>query len=189
MKNRLEAFVETNRDAFDTDLPGTDLWKRIENAPRKQDAKIFRFLTRTQAAAVLLVILNAAVIFFLLQRKDMTMIPGQTNKVTEQLSGQTLPATEETLEQYNKLIEIKQAGLKEIEKSNPVLYKKFVAALDQLNSVYRELEQTLEQTPNKETVLEAMIQNLSLQQELLNQQLSIYQKIKQNQHEKATKNI
>lgn len=189
MKNRLEAFVETNRDAFDTDMPGNELWKRIENAPGKQDTKIFRFLTRTQAAAVLLVILNAAVIFFLLQRREITMIPGQSSSVSEHTGGKTVPASEETLEQYNKLIQIKQAGLKEIEKSNPVLYKKFVAALDQLNTVYRELEQTLEQTPNKETVLEAMIQNLGLQQELLNQQLSIYQKIKQNQHEKATKNI
>ena len=189
MKNRLEDFVENNRGAFDSDLPATDLWKRIENAPVKQDKKILRFLTRTQAAAVLLVILNAAVIFFLLQRREITVLPGQSINVTEQQPHTNAPVSEETLEQYNRIIQMKQTGLKEIEKSNPVLYKKFTAALEQLNTVYQELEKTLEQTPNKETILEAMIQNLSLQQELLNQQLSIYQKIKQNQHEKTTKNI
>ena len=96
---------------------------------------------------------------------------------------------EQQLDEISKVVNIKQARLKEIEKANPVLYKTFVSALDQLSSNYQELEKELNNNPNKEQLLEAMIQNLSLQQELLNQQLSIFQTIKQNKHESIKKNI
>ncbi|MDB5210603.1 MAG: hypothetical protein JWQ30_1430, partial [Sediminibacterium sp.] len=107
---------------------------------------------------------------------------------TEQVTGKQ-PVSEDDIDQISRVVEIKQAKLKEIESVNPVLYKKFVSALDQLNYAYKELEKELNGNPNKEQLMEAMIQNLSLQQELLNQQLSIYQKIKQKKNEKISKNI
>ena len=184
MKNKLEEFVNRNRESFDSEMPDHDLWKQIDKEPVKE-RKIFNLLTRMQAAAVLLVLVNATIIFFLLQRKPDATI---TSPSTEQVIG-IESVSEDALDQISKVVEIKQAKLKEIEKSNPVLYKKFVGALDQLNDAYKELEKELGSNPNREQLLEAMIQNLSLQQELLNQQLSIYQKIKQQKNEKISKNI
>jgi hypothetical protein len=187
MKNKLEEFVNRNRESFDSEMPDHDLWKEIDKKPVKE-GKIFNLLTRMQAAAVLLVLVNATIIFFLLQRKP-EVSPGTTTSApTEQATGKQ-PVSEAELDQIGKVVEIKQAKLKEIERSNPVLYKKFVGALDQLNDAYKELEKELGSNPNREQLLEAMIQNLSLQQELLNQQLSIYQKIKQQKNEKISKNI
>jgi hypothetical protein len=187
MKNKLEEFVNRNRESFDSEMPDRDLWKEIDKEPVKEH-KLFNMLTRTQAAAALLVLVNATIIFFLLQRKPETTQP-VTNvpPPTEQVGKE--PVSEDALDQISKVVEIKQAKLKEIERSNPVLYKKFVGALDQLNDAYRQLEKELDSNPNKEQLLEAMIQNLSLQQELLNQQLSIYQKIKQHKNEKISKNM
>ena len=188
MKNKLEDFVHRNRDAFDSEIPGAELWRNIETSPTKPSRKILYFLTRTQAAASLLVLVNATILFFLLQRKpetNTTPVPAPT----EQTTGNKEPVTEETLDQISKVVEVKQARLLEIKSTNPVLYKKFTDALDQLNSTYKELEKDLEHNPNKEQLLEAMIQNLGLQQELLNQQLLIYQKIKQTKNEKVNKNI
>lgn len=187
MKNKLEEFVNRNRESFDSEMPDRDLWKKIDKEPVKE-FKIFNLLTRMQAAAVLLVLVNATIIFLLLQRKPETSQTTTTPQSTEQFTGKE-PVSEDALDQISRVIEIKQAKLKEIEQSNPVLYKKFIGALDQLNDAYRDLEKKLDNNPNKEQLLEAMIQNLSLQQELLNQQLSIYQKIKQQKNEKISKNI
>ncbi len=182
MKSKLEEFVNRNRELFDSEIPARDIWKDIDKETVKPK-KIFNLFTRMQVAASLLILVNAIIIFFLLQRKpEAGQVINPTS--TDQVSGNEKPVSEDALEQISKVVEIKQAKLKEIERSNPVLYKKFVSALDQLNDVYKELEKELGSNPNKEQLLEAMIQNLSLQQELLNQQLSIYQKIKQTKNEK-----
>lgn len=188
MTNKIEEFVKENRALFDKEKPGSDLWKGIRTEPAaKQPAKIVRLFTRTQAAAALLVLLNAAVILYLFNyRHTATVVPAAGNVSTEQASP---PDYEQQIDQIGKAVEFRQARLKEIEKSNPVLYKTFIQALDQLNSNYKELETELFNNPNKEPLLEAMIQNLSLQLELLNQQLSIYQNLKKKNNENLRKNM
>jgi len=188
MKNKLEEFVNRNRESFDSELPAGDVFKKIETTQAKPSKKILYFFTRTQAAATLLVLVNAAILFFLLQRKP-EQSPANNAAHTVQGADTKEPTQEETLDQISKVVEIKQAKLLEIKNTNPGLYKKFTSSLDQLNSEYEHLEKELDKNPNKEQLLEAMIQNLSLQQELLNQQLLIYQKIKQNKNEKISKNI
>jgi len=189
MKNKLERFVQQNRDDFDSDLPERNIWKEIEQLPATPVKKIFGYFTRMQVAATVLVIVNVAVLAFLFERKIPLADTVTVKAPAEQVMENKEPVYQAELDQISKVIEAKLVGLKEIKRSNPVLYKKFTSALEQLNDSYRELEKDLNNNPNREQLLEAMIQNLSLQQELLNQQLSIYQKIKQNKHEKFTKNI
>jgi len=184
MKNRLEEFVNRNREAFDAESPQPEVWKAIEKTALKNKAKLFNLITFRQLAASLLILANAVTLFILLERKN----DGTSSTVTtpvEQVSKNNEPVYEKELDQIGRIILVKQAKLKEIEKTNPVLYKTFIGALGQLNNSYHQLEKELGTNPNKEALLEAMIQNLSLQQELLNQQLSIYQKIKQSKNEKV----
>lgn len=181
MKNKLENFVSRHREAFDAEMPENDLWSGIDTAPAAKTG-IFRRFTRMQVAAAVLLLINAAIIIFLLERR-----PGHEPSAGPQTVQETpAQADEHTLEQISRVVEIKQARLKEIEHANPVLYHKFISALDELNKNYKELEKQLELNINKDQLLEAMIQNLSLQQELLNRQLSIYQKIKQHKNEKIS---
>lgn len=189
MKNKLEEFVQRNRDAFDSERPSPHIWESIDKAPEKKGNKILYFFTRTQAAAIFLLVLNGLVIFFLLQYRPMDKMTPPTGTVSQPVAGQEIRVSEDMLTQFNKVVEKKQEKLKEVANTNPVLYKKFTEALGQLNSVYKELENELEHNPNKEQLLEVMIQNLSLQQDLLNQQLSIYQKIKNNKNETFIKNM
>jgi hypothetical protein len=101
------------------------------------------------------------------------------------------PAKVETLENtmdeemyhYAKLVEIKHIQLKAIEKDEPLLYKQFAADVNKLDSVYHSLQNQLPKNPNREQLLEAMLQNLQLQMGLLNHQLDI---IKQINHSKKT---
>jgi len=96
----------------------------------------------------------------------------------------------EEMYHYTKLIEIKHNELKKLEKDEPLLYKKFSGDVHNLDSVYHSLQKQLPKNSNREQVLEAMIQNLKLQIELLNHQLDIIKQInnsKKSEYEKAYK--
>ena len=89
----------------------------------------------------------------------------------------------EEMYHYAKLVEIKHKELKTIEKDEPLLYRQFSSDVNRLDSVYRSLQVQLPKNPNREQLLEAMLQNLQLQMGLLNHQLDI---IKQINHSKKT---
>jgi len=89
----------------------------------------------------------------------------------------------EEMYHYAKIVEIKHKELKTIEKDEPLLYRQFSSDVSKLDSVYHGLQHELPKNPNKEQIIEAMIQNLQLQMELLNHQLDI---IKQINHSKKT---
>ncbi|MBN9381367.1 MAG: hypothetical protein J0H74_11410 [Chitinophagaceae bacterium] len=89
----------------------------------------------------------------------------------------------EEMVHYARLVEIKQQEIKAIQKDEPLLYKQFATDINNLDSVFHNLQQQLPKNPNKEQLLEAMKQNLQLQMGLLNHQLDI---IKQINHSKKT---
>ncbi len=97
------------------------------------------------------------------------------------------PAAEE-MYHYTRLIELKHEELKSLKKDEPLLYKKFAADVNKLDSVYLTLKAQLPLQSNREQVIEAMITNLQLQIGLLNRQLKIIKQIKhskQSAYEKA----
>jgi len=96
----------------------------------------------------------------------------------------------EEMYHYAKLVEIKEKELKTIEKDEPLLYKQFSMDVNKLDSAYHGLQQQLPKNPNREQILEAMLQNLQLQMGLLNHQLDIIKQInhsKKTEYEKAYK--
>ena len=105
----------------------------------------------------------------------------------ENKNEKTVETLENTMDQemyhYAKIVEIKHNQLKTIEKDEPLLYRQFASDVNKLDSVYHNLESQLPKNPNREQLLEAMLQNLQLQMQLLNHQLDI---IKQINHSKKT---
>jgi hypothetical protein len=90
---------------------------------------------------------------------------------------------DEEMYHYARIVEIKHNQLKAIEKDEPLLYRQFASDVNKLDSVYHNLQSQLPKNPNREQLLEAMLQNLQLQMQLLNHQLDI---IKQINHSKKT---
>src|SRR5690606_10830329 len=88
---------------------------------------------------------------------------------------------------YAALIEIKRSELKQIEKEEPRLYSEFSSEIRKMDESYQKLRKDLPASPNQEETVKAMIRNLQIQTELLNQQLNIIQQInkvkKENQDE------
>jgi len=119
-----------------------------------------------------------------------TVVPdkGSEAVVTEPKNDKNTPASEESIiseemVHYARLVELKHKELKVIEKDEPLLYKQFASDVNKLDSVYHSLQLQLPKNPNREQLLEAMLQNLQLQMGLLNHQLDI---IKQINHSKKT---
>ena len=105
------------------------------------------------------------------------------NKTADNGNAELDASVNEEMYHYAKLVEIKHKELRTIEKDEPLLYKQFSLDVSRLDSAYHSLQGQLPKNPNREQILEAMLQNLQLQMGLLNHQLDI---IKQINHSKKT---
>lgn len=87
---------------------------------------------------------------------------------------------------YAQLIELRQKEMEAIKHEDPALYKKFSKDLELLEVSYDALKEKKAKGVNNEQLLEAMIQNLKMQSDLLNRQLEITKSIK-NKHSENEK--
>lgn len=189
MTDRLKQFIEEHREEFDNEQPGEHVLNKIqqhlpEQMPQKNRATgWFKFAL---AAAVLVFV--AVTAFFLVNRKPATppAVVDQERKAVDDLPELTDPVFARQFAQYKEMIGLQQTELKQLKNEYPQLYTQFVTDMNDLDSSYQALKQKLPAYPNKEMLLEAMLQNLQLQSELLNRQLLIIKEIKQKnkQYEK-----
>lgn len=188
MSSPLEKFMRDNREEFDSEEPRPQVWASLQNklAPGEKKGKVFamKFLRIGVAAAVL--VLAGIGVFYLASDKNQVDPPvtsvnqTQNNSAADAMLEEINPSYAKEVYHFTQLIELKQTELKQIEKDNPELYKQFIHDINKLDSSYYALKNELPVNPNREQLLEAMIQNLRLQTELLNQQLNIIKQIKQS---------
>ncbi len=207
-KDNLERFVRDNREAFDDKEPSGNLWQKIDagldgpgldgpglempqpdkEAPFLQVYKNPSLVERSKVegrqigwpmldwrvAASIAVLLLAGVFFYMNRQYGVTHQP-------EVVAASPMYAKE--VVQYTRLIDDKRTELKQMTEGDPALYKEFATDLDRLEKSYLSLKADLPQNPNQEVLIQAMIQNLQLQINLLNEQLRVIQRIKQQTHE------
>jgi len=182
MSKRLEDFIKMNREEFDDLEPSADLWTRIEkHLPaqetelKKRGSKTFSLGFVLRVAASVIVIMGIGFAFYLKNEKKETIDLAAINPVYAQQQIQ-----------YTSLIETKRTELKSIAKSDPQLYKEFSSEIAKMDSTYKKLNADLATSPNQERVLHAMIRNLQIQTEVLNQQLNVVEQF--NKMKKEQKN-
>jgi hypothetical protein len=181
MSKRLEDFIKTNRDEFDDREPSADLWNRIEKhlpaqyEPKKRETKTFSLGFVFRVAAMVILVMGIGFAYYIKneKRKDIDLAAINPVYAQQQI-------------QYTSLIETKRTELKSIAKSDPQLYKEFSTQIAKMDSTYKKLNNDLATSPNQERVLHAMIRNLQIQTEVLNQQLSVIEQF--NQMKKEQKN-
>jgi hypothetical protein len=178
MKERLESFVRDNKKDFDRfELP-VGLWDKIEkqldekkigmqveNGLKKE--KVVRVSFLLKVAATIIPLLFAGLWFYQYQVRQST----ELSNIDPKLAKQQI--------HYASLIELKRSELKRIEKEEPQLYKEFSSEIKKMDLNYQKLKNELPASPNQEETVKAMIRNLQIQTELLNQQLQIIQQINQ----------
>jgi LPS O-antigen subunit length determinant protein (WzzB/FepE family) len=189
MSNKLKNFIQDNRRAFDDEMPPGKIWDHIEasfsDVPKKRTTPGLMYKWTIAAAAMLVI---ASGIYYLAVKKD----PVTPIAAIEKETGNLPPEYESQMNLFAGMIYTKQEELKILAGEQPELYRTFTTALNQLDSSYHTLKNQLGSTPNREMLLEAMIQNLQLQLNVLNQQLNIINQIKQSKkdnHEKIDQNI
>lgn len=187
MNKNLKDFVNQNREGFDTENPPVEVWNKIENRlghydnkPKVLSMNRYKWL----AAAILIAVVGTLAVFYFKTEIKSIETPEfvQADKSDSILINEINPSYAKELYHFAKLIELKQQELKQVEKENPDLYKNFIADIYSLDSSYKQLKMELPGNPNREQLLEAMISNLQVQMNMLNQQLQILQQIKQSKN-------
>ncbi|GAB3180222.1 hypothetical protein [Telluribacter humicola] len=189
-KDRLERFVRDNREAFDSFEPSDDLWGRIEEqfgeAPKTNKVKRLKWWGKAyldwRIAAGIVMAVGMSYVYYLNNQYGVTRDP----KVAL-----VVPTYAREFNQYSLAIDEKRNELVRLTSDNPELYKEFSGDLDRLERNYQNLKSELPKAPNQEALIQAMIQNLQWQLDLLNQQLTILQRIKEadKSHEKDNSTI
>ncbi|MBC7913046.1 MAG: hypothetical protein H7Y07_02890 [Pyrinomonadaceae bacterium] len=181
MSEGLENYIRNHRKELDEAEPPEALWNRIEKGldDHKKAAKaatLRKQLNVVFKIAALFTIVLTAGIFFITYQKNK---PVNVIAISPELAQQQV--------HYTAMIETRISELQQIKTLEPQLYREFSFELHKLDVTYRRLKNDLDTSPNQEKTLKAMVTNLQIQAQILNQQLSIIQQIKQlktkQQHE------
>ncbi len=163
--NNIEDFVRSNREEFDNLEPREKLWTRIETE-MDQDGPDYGWVWK--AAVVVLL----AVCGYLVWERDSQ----QTAPSTMATELHVDPEFVETELYYTQLIAQQRQAVEQFDLNDPEIKENFKRDLASLDTVYQRLKVEYVETSN-EAVLEAMIGNLQLRMELLNEQLLILERI------------
>jgi hypothetical protein len=159
MKDSLKDFVDRNRDGFDNRQPQEVAWKKIENnLPRKQ-VSLWNSVSLWRAAAILLLGVSAYLFFvpqeFKRDRREIAQIKGDF-KDLELFYGNQIVEKKELVNQFQL-----ETGLTEDEVTQN---------LQKLEAMYQVLKEQMEKRPTQD-VKDALVLNLLVRIDLLNQQL------------------
>ncbi len=183
MSNNLNRFINQNRESFDTETPSEKVWEQIEKKLQSGASKPVHSLKKKwwSIAAAVVLTMTVAAGYFLFNRDNIGE-PAVKTKAGLPVNDIDIAAIDPVYAQhaahFSELIDEKQKELKAIQQDEPALYATFSLDIQRLDSAYTLLKHQLPVNPNKVELLNAMISNLQLQIELLNQQLGIIQKIK-----------
>lgn len=186
MSKRLEDFIKNNREEFDDLEPRANLWSRIETelpqqfAAQKHEVKTFSLGFVLRVAAILIMVMGISFFAYLHSQRSTQVNLAAIN-----------PEYAKQQAQYASLIASKRTEIKSIAKTDPQLYNEFTGEIAKMDSTYRKLNKDLVTSPNQEAVLRAMIRNLQVQTEVLNQQLNVIEQFNEfkNQSKNEIKNI
>jgi hypothetical protein len=196
MSTRLEQFIRENREHFDGDEPNPNVWNNVCRQIKQPHSKSIRMnLLRWSVAAAIVAVIGLTIFYMVIPGKINENTTGQGKEIataSNDILNDINPTYAKEVYHFTQLIELKQSELRQIGKENPELYRQFITDINKLDSSYNALKKELPANPNREQLLEAMIENLHLQAELLNQQLQIIKTIKQSKsknNESNGKNI
>jgi hypothetical protein len=181
-KDKIEKFIAQNREAFDSEEPDAKIWASIQQRlERRKSMHMMPMYRVWQVAATIVLLLGTGIGWLLYENRQLpnkaaaSVASADTFTVTLE---QIAPELAEAEEFYNYQIQLKSSELNRYDLKKFGIGKDCETELKKLNQVYDELKSDFYQT-GSQRVIEAMIQNLQYQMELLNKQLEILQKIQQ----------
>jgi len=165
MEDKFEKFIRDNRVEVDHKTPPDSVWHNINS--KLSQKKSVGYIRYWQAAAVIFFIVSVGL--FIKNYQPMN---------TDKAISESLTEFKTTEEYYFNVIESQQGILTKYLENFPALADDFKNDLTELNQNYNKLKKDFETTGDTD-VLNALIKNLQLQQELLNNQLKIIKQIEE----------
>ncbi len=171
--DKLEHFIRDFASEINEDL---DVDKSWQNLKPKLDAHKRRRLYKSYSiAASLFLLMASGILLFNLKTENQN----STSNVAE------YSEAEQAQMQYATLIEIKRNEINSFRDKEPELCKEFETQLTELDQMYNELVPQMDDVNKKEIVLQAMIENLQMQLDILSKQLEIVQQVNEKKNEKS----
>lgn len=169
MGDELERFITQNREAFDTEIPDEKIWNRI----RSKTGSGNHMLKWWKIAAVLFLL---STVYLLVERNlgsPYTRDHHSTGEVAEFVLVE---------DYYSQLIAEKTHEINQYDRGH--LKVEFLREIDRLDEMYAGLKETFKNQNSTDLLVDAMISNLKLRIEILDQQITILEKLKAIENEK-----
>ena len=156
MKDSLEDFISRNREAFDDKEPPEKVWKNIDAGSLPRSIGLWNSLLLWRAAAVVFMVLSVYL-----------MIP-ETRDTSKDISASQATEFNDVEAFYFKQISEKVEMIDEFQKSEGL--NGFTQDFHQLEAMYMVLKEEMKTRPS-DKVKDALVLNLLVRIDLLNQQL------------------
>jgi hypothetical protein len=177
MADQLDDFINENRAEFDSEIPSPKIWNEIRDGLEENNSQQINTPWYWKAAAIILLLLSSYLIF---------------DKVNQQAPAREYIALEEDVQDefllaedyYFSLINEKIVEIQDSE-MDPEIQEDFKAEIERLDVMYLELQSEYEEVQD-EKVKDAMILNLQLRIDLLNEQLNVIKDIKSKENENTS---
>jgi hypothetical protein len=168
MSKKLEEFVQGHKKEFDLNSPSDELWGKIANKLDEQKVKKPLKLQVWIGIAASLILMMSITFLFTYHNKSQEVSIADVN-----------PTYAKKEIRFASMIEEKKDSLEVYAKENPALYKKFSADIEKLDADYDRLKLELQKSPNPRLIVKAMVRNLELQLEVIDQQLLIIYQVEE----------
>ena len=163
--DRLEDFILENREQFDDLEPRAEIWDRIEK--RKAPVLGIGWKSVAWRAAAVVIIFFSSYVFFRLTDKDPA---GPSGNLYSEMPEDQSPLANELKEAeiyYTSQIEFMRAEAIRLSEGDPSVMEIIDTEMVDLDQVFQELKNDLQDNTDNEEVIEAMIQNYRIKLEVL----------------------
>lgn len=161
---KLENFIHEHRDEFDAKLPSPELWARIESSIEQPAKKKLSFLKIASSIAAVLAIAILLTFMFTSDRKTLK----QYTKISDPEIVQLL----ETEAYYAREVSAQMSEINRCYEIYPSLKNDIEMDLNELDTMYKALEEDLNDNLYNREVIEAMIQNNRTKLKMVNRVLT-----------------
>ncbi len=153
-RDRLEQYVQENREAFDLHEPSGKVWKKIDSRPTSK--KIFfpgnRF---ARVAAIFILAIAGTVTLY----KSFDLLNNPYGNVKAKIGNSALNELLETEAYYAREVSGKLSEIRKCYTLYPDLEQEVENDLIELEAIYNDLRKDLKENLDNREVIEAMIQN------------------------------
>ena len=172
MSKNIEEYIKAHKRDFDLNSPSEGLWGRIEADMEQSRIKKPLRLRFWLGIAASLILITAFIFTYTYHSRNTEVDIADLN-----------PSYAKKEMKFASMIEEKKDSLMVFAKDNPELYNRFNNDLSQLGADYENLKKELQYSPNQKLVVKAMVRNLEIQLQIINQQLSIINEVDQYKKE------